>query len=528
MKEISKGEIWSQIEAAASDTVRGVETPSPMRKQPVSPPVVEEALMESKAPPVSSPKPSEAKLAVPEPTITVEPEDEIVKKVDTEIKAIAKTEGEVDLATEVPQDKAIAKSNIQDFHLDQAEPLIKDSFPNPRSGNNNVVATIPNVQYMLNGYAITARYNVIKRAAEFNIPGLVCTPDNADNVALAQIKSLARLNDISVLGIDEAIDAIADRHQYNPVADWIKGKPWDGIDRRQAFYDTLTEVDDYSKPFKELLMNRWMISAVAAALMPQGFKARGVLTLQGLQSIGKTSWIAALISDVALRESVVKLDHHLDAGDKDSKIAAVTHWIVEIGELESSFRRDVSRLKGFITSDFDKVRLPYARKTSNYPRKTVFCATVNDDQFLVDSTGNSRWWVIPVKEIDYEHKHLDMQQVWAQFSVEYENGAQWWLNKDEERLLELFNKNHRVTSVIEELVMPTLDLDRRGEDGLPAMTPTELLEKIGYKKASNPQAKECGALLRQHLGEPKKINGSRKWRIPFAKQPNITSLDEKY
>jgi putative DNA primase/helicase len=376
---------------------------------------------------------------------------------------------------------------------------------------------------MLGKYGITARYNVIKKEAQFNVPGLVCTVDNADNVAMAQIKSLARLNGISVSNIEEAILAVADRNQFNPVADWIKSKPWDGKDRSQEFYDTLTEREDFPKEFKERLMYRWMISAIAALFVPVGFRSRGVLTFQGPQSIGKTSWIAALISDVALRESVVKLDHHMDAGDKDSKIAAATHLIVEIGELESSFQRDVARLKGFITSDFDKIRLPYARSASNFPRRTVFCATVNDGNFLVDSTGNSRWWVIPVVKIDYLHK-LEMQQVWAQFAVEFEQGEQWHLTAAEEELLDTLNKDHRVVSVVQERVLPHLDLNRKGEDGLPAMTPTELLMEVGYRTVSNPQAKVCAALLREHLGEAKKINGFYKWRIPLAVKSNAIDI----
>ena len=402
------------------------------------------------------------------------------------------------------------------------------TITHPPSGDSKTIpATIPNVSYLLKGYGITVGYNVIKKELQFSVPGLVCTPDNADAVAMTQIKSLARLCNISVASIEEVLAAIADRHQFNPVATWIKSEKWDGIDRLPEFYDTLTVEDDFPKEFKERLIYRWMISGVAAVIKPQGFKSRGVLTLQGRQSLGKTSWIAALVPDVALRESVVKLDHHLDAGDKDSKISAVTHWIVEIGELESSFSRNVSRLKGFITSDYDKIRVPYGRTTSNYPRKTVFSATVNDSRFLVDSTGNSRFWVIPVTKIDYQHG-LDMQQIWAQFAVEYENGEQWWLTPAEEQILETYNNNHRVISVIEERVMPILDLSRKGEDGLSAMTPTALLMKIGYKSVSNPQAKECGSLLRQHLGEPKKINGYQKWRIPFAIQQDITRLDGEF
>ena len=234
---------------------------------------------------------------------------------------------------------------------------------------------------------------------------------------------------------------------------------------------------------------------MAAALLPSGFKARGVLTLQGPQSIGKTSWISALIPDLVLRENVLKLDHHLDAGNKDSLITAIAHWIVEIGELDSSFKKDIARLKGFLTSDRDKVRRPYGRSNSEYPQRTVFCATVNDDNFLVDLTGNSRWWTIPVTAINYQH-FIDMQQVFSQLATHLEDGMQWWLTPVEEALLELHNKKHRAVSVIRECISDALDLDRINESGLSAMTATQLLQSIDIKHPTNAQSKECAGILR--------------------------------
>jgi hypothetical protein len=60
------------------------------------------------------------------------------------------------------------------------------------------------------------------------------------------------------------------------------------------------------------------------------------------------------------------------------------------------------------------------------------------------------------------------------------------------------------------------------------MTPRELLMYVGYKYVTNPQSRECGALLREYLGEPKKINGSYKWRIPFATRNDFTRLDDDF
>jgi len=83
------------------------------------------------------------------------------------------------------------------------------------------------------------------------------------------------------------VEAIADQNLYNPAAEWINSKPWDGKDRLPEFYETLTAKEGYFDKLKKILMRKWLLSAVAAALSRSGFKARGVLTFQGLQNIGK-------------------------------------------------------------------------------------------------------------------------------------------------------------------------------------------------------------------------------------------------
>ena len=396
--------------------------------------------------------------------------------------------------------------------------LVLESFPHqPRNSSRQMPSSIGNISYLLKKSGITVRYNVISKKVSIVIPGVTGTPDNAENVAIAHIMSLANINDMSTGNIMSFIGVIADKHQFNPVADWILCKSWDGVDRLIPLYATLVQRADFPEDLKNTLIYRWLLSAVAAALKPSGFKARGVLTLQGPQSIGKTSWISALIPDLVLRESVLKLDHHLDAGNKDSIITAVCHWIVEIGELDSSFKKDIARLKGFLTSDRDKVRRPYGRSDSEYPRRTVFCATVNEDNFLVDSTGNSRWWTIPVTSVNYNHG-IDMQQVFAQLKEHLDVGAKWWLSPEQEALLESQNKKHRAVSVIRERILDALDLERIDEAGLSAMTATQVLQSIDIKSPTNAQSKECAGILREILGEHKRIQGINKWRIPFKKE----------
>lgn len=383
------------------------------------------------------------------------------------------------------------------------------------SGKLSIPPTIENVRHLLNGYDVTVQYNVLSKKFNIRIPGLKGSVDNYDNSAINRIISLAALNGLPNTQIPQFIAVIGDENQINPVADWITSKPWDGNDRLEALYGTLHTREDFDDELKHALVYRWLVSAVAAAMGIPGFHARGALTLQGPQSIGKTTWIRNTVSDPILQETAVLLGHHLDPSSKDSVITAVSHWIVEIGELDSSFKKDIARLKGFLTNSSDRLRRPYARANSEYQRRTVFCATVNEENFLVDATGNSRWWTLPLVKIDYDHD-VDMQQLFAQVAIDVQSGQQWWLTKEEEVLLEKHNRDHRSISAIEERVLAILDPDLP-EEKWTKKSSTEVLQAAGYPKPTNPQTRECGGVLREHYGQPKKIRGIMKWLVPIPK-----------
>jgi len=404
------------------------------------------------------------------------------------------------------------------------DPLLLDEFPHNIRGV--LPTTIENIKHLLNSYNIVAAYDVIQKKLIVRIPHQSGTYDNADSVSMTKILSLASLHFIPKSGIPEIVMAIADEQSINPVANWISSKAWDGENRLSSFYDTLTCHEDFSIELKHILMKRWLISAVAAAYKPQGFKARGVLTLQGAQSMGKTAWVSALIPNEILRDKMIKLDHHLDANNKDSIMSAISHWVVEIGELDSSFKKDIARLKGFLTCDSDKLRRPYARVDSEYPRKTVFCATVNEANFLVDSTGNTRFWTLPVIKIDYEHD-VDMQQLFAQILTLYKEGEPWWLTRDEEALLEQYNKSHRVVSLIEEKIMMVLKSEGDSNTEVRTMTATEVLKEAGIEYPTNPQCKEAASVLRENLGDSKRVRGINKWQVPLERNTlNFGHKDE--
>ena len=379
--------------------------------------------------------------------------------------------------------------------------LPASGFPHPPpEGSHRLPVTLENVAHLLSETGIVTGYDVIKKQVSLRRADV--TLEECD------LQSLANLNGMgSVLFLD-FVGTLARRNAVNPVEVWIDSQPWDGTDRLADFYATVVVQEGLHTLLRDILLYRWSLACVAAALEEDRFAGRGVLTFQGPQSIGKTRWLKRLVPE-PMTNQWVKLDHHLDGNNKDSLFGAIQHWIVEIGELDSSFRKDVGRLKGVLTRDCDKLRLPYARSPIEMARRTVFAATVNEWNFLVDPTGNTRWWTIPVESLDHTHD-LDMQQVFAQLAVDYRKREQWWLTDDEQKLLDELNSKHQAASVIEERIHEALDPKKRNPR---SMTASKVLQEIGIKFPSNAQAKEAGAVLRSIYGPPKKIQGLMKWKV---------------
>lgn len=378
-------------------------------------------------------------------------------------------------------------------------------------------ATIPNVLQLLSAYKIKTGFNVITKEIDVEIPGYTGSKRNRTDTAMTIIESLAATHGLATAGIPAIVSVIAHQNPYNPVREYIVSKPWDGTSRFDAFCDTVTTHEEFPPKLKSVLIKKWLRSAVAAATMDEGFHGRGVLTLQGPQGIGKSSFLRSLVPDEDRCGQVVLIGHNWDGGSKDSRIAAIRHWIVELGELESSFRRELGTLKAFITQQEDKIRPPYARADVYYPRQTVFAATVNERNFLKDATGNSRFWTIPVTALNYDHG-IDMQQLYAEILVELEQGEIWWLTPDEEVLLAESNLEHRDHGPTGEQVRAMLDLSLKGKPDLPRMTANMVLLELGYEKPTNPQSKECNAVLREYLGEPSRSKGQNWWLVPIAKE----------
>ena len=283
------------------------------------------------------------------------------------------------------QNNKIGAQNQQNLTIPR---LRYENYPEI-SSRGKVLDTAANLKVLLYAYDVTVRWNNMSRMREITIPEHSFFQDDAENYALCLIKDLALINEMPIIRIDEHLDFIAQQDNFHPIVEQLKQNPWDGIPRLNSFIATLTTTND-SLTYK--LLKRWMISAIAAIHTDKGFSASGVLVLAGEQYLGKTQFIKSLDPYDC---DAIKGGATLDPMNKDCVRTLSEFWIAELGELDASFRKaDIARLKSYLTESSDKIRLPYARKDSVLKRRTVFAATVNDPQFLIDDTGNRRWWTI--------------------------------------------------------------------------------------------------------------------------------------
>lgn len=393
------------------------------------------------------------------------------------------------------EERATAAATVKDIH-DMA-PVLMTTWPNIGS-NGQPLNTRPNVERLLDNYSISAKYNEISKDVEVLVPGVSGGSDARDNCAVSEILSLAALNRLPMSNIEGHIKTIAVRNTYNPVRDFINQREWDGRSRFADLLNTISTPDDYSRDLLAMLVRRWLLSAVAAAYLEAGFWSKGVLVFQGEQSLGKTAWFKALLPPD--NRNLVKVGATIDPGNKDSVASAISHWLVELGELDATFRKaDIAKLKAFISQDRDDLRRPYDRLESKYQRRTVFFASVNPKHFLADDTGNVRWWTIPVTAVNYEHG-IDTQQLWAEVLSWFEAGERWWLDRDEEAMLEVVNEQHGQTDPIEEMILARFDWNSDRLAAYIEMTATDVLLSIGQDRPTKSQATQCGNILRKLTG----------------------------
>ncbi|MGH9436855.1 MAG: VapE domain-containing protein [Terriglobia bacterium] len=266
---------------------------------------------------------------------------------------------------------------------------------------------------------------------------------------------------VSVEIASQAVQTVAAQRLVHPVRQYLDQLKWDRIPRLDRWLSTYLGVVESN--YSHAVGSRWMFSAVAR-IYRSGAKADCCLILEGPQGIKKSTALRTLAGEYFT-------DEIADLGSKDASMQIRGVWIVEISELDSLARSEVTSIKAFMSRTTDRFRPPFGKRVIECPRQCVFAGTVNHTEYLRDETGARRFWPVLCGYIDIEALARDRDQLWAEARRRYASGEKWWL--DTSALVEIAAEEQAARyqgDPWEEIIEPWLEVR-------PSTSVSEILEK---------------------------------------------------
>lgn len=339
------------------------------------------------------------------------------------------------------------------------EPVVKQNFPVLKADGKPVTTHWQNLNFLMERWGVLLKYNEISKEIELYEKGRRLPLEGLKQLATdLRGRSNASGLGISRTDIYDQLDYIAKNNKYNPFAEYLEScfNEWTAAGGQKVYFYRLCKAFqlEYSLveganagAFLYGLLRKWLLQAVKLAYNDGSVKPQSILVLQGAQGIGKTRFINWLLPVPAL----VLTEQSLDPASKDSVIKVTKYALVEVSEMGRSMK-DKDLLKQFFTSPADTYRAPYDRDTVTHPRKTSFAGTVNNLDFLIDRTGERRYFVLPLARIDWQQlKSLPPAMLWGElYAAAVVDGERFWLNSEEINLLNQHNKKFALSTATEE------------------------------------------------------------------------------
>jgi predicted P-loop ATPase/phage/plasmid primase-like uncharacterized protein len=228
---------------------------------------------------------------------------------------------------------------------------------------------------------------------------------------------------IKTATIKDAATHIAMGRTLNEPKSWMEGLVWDGIARLDMFFP-----DGYGTPethyYKKAGKN-FILGIVARTFQP-GCKLDTMPVFEGPQGTLKSSSLEAIASKQFYAETSESVDK------KDFYLGLPGKLIVEISELDSFRKAEVTSIKKMLSCHTDRYRAPYGRTAQDFPRRSVFAGTTNQNDWLSDPTGGRRFWPISCGEIDLKYIICERAQLFAEAVKRFKSGESWWDMPEEE------------------------------------------------------------------------------------------------
>lgn len=248
--------------------------------------------------------------------------------------------------------------------------------------------------------------------------------DGDITLILRQLQGYYGMSDLRRAVVIEYFDTLEVCRTGNWAKEWIEGLKWDGTYRLKRFFIDVCGAEEsvYHEAASE---NFWV--SLAARIASPGCQVDTMPILEGEQGVGK-SRLLRIIGGRFHAEIEGTFD------EKEVVRSMSGKALIEFGELHALKKADVAQLKAFLTRTVDTTRALYSRFHKDIPRHCVFVGTTNQDEYLVDETGNRRFWPIRIGTIRDQEAAEFREQYYAEAYAKYKSGHMWWLMPEGETL----------------------------------------------------------------------------------------------
>lgn len=454
--------------------------------------------------------------------------------------------------------RAQVRGNLPDKEIDKAPPPMPDGVAEAladsgevivRTNSGKVIPTPGNVKTILISdprtrglLAFNESTQEVERAGSWRVfdQHAADKPGNLQDIDIsftaAWLMSAWGVN-MKKGDVCEGIEMAARAKSYDPLRDALIGLVWDAKPRVHSWLKDFAMVDDSGCiEYVSQAGACFLVGAVARALDP-GCEFHTALTVEGSGGGGKSNMFKILADAVG---PDLFTDGVHDVSNSVHMVEATEgKYIVEIAEL-SGFRKasDQEALKKAMSARRDKVRKPYMRKPVEIPRRFVFVATTNQDQYIADPTGAASRRFMPVRTLATEPNPIDRAalaevapQLWAEAVHLYVNnlqatyidpnsaaGKQWVIERGERQEDLPFDEAvDLLMMAIERGSVPAYRIGPNGAGGITANDAAKAMrldtEKILDGKYTDRVAKTLRA--KGFIRQPKS-NNFRRWLMPPA------------
>jgi hypothetical protein len=216
--------------------------------------------------------------------------------------------------------------------------------------------------------------------------------------------------------VADAISLYARSRVRNSVQEWLAGLSWDNEPRLERLFAEGFGAED--SEYTRSVSKNFMLGMVARAIRP-GCQVDTLPILEGHQGIGKSRGLEALGG-----EWYADIDAPI--GSKEFSEQIQGKWLVELSELSAMRPSEIERVKSGITRVVDVYREPFALLATDHPRQCVFAGTTNQSNYLLDDSGNRRFWPVRCGVINREWIRTHREQLFAEAAAAIQDGATWW------------------------------------------------------------------------------------------------------